>query len=121
METEMDSFWADRARVSAELRPVEFSSLDYDEGLGLYRYRDSEFTGACSQRYPDGELENVVQMVDGAASGVTVGWFPDGQIQYYRELSRGVRHGKWLEWAADGSLVSERRYERGRLAPSQQG
>jgi antitoxin component YwqK of YwqJK toxin-antitoxin module len=117
MEKVMNPFWADRAQVSDELKPVEFSDLDYDEGLGLYLYQGNEFTGACSQRYSDGGLENVVQMVEGTASGVTVGWYPDGRIKFYRELSRGVRHGKWLEWAEDGSLVSERRYERGRSVP----
>jgi antitoxin component YwqK of YwqJK toxin-antitoxin module len=118
MMASMDSFWADRARVDAELRPVEFSDLDYDEGLGLYLYRGGEFTGPCSQRYLDGGLENVVQMVDGAESGVTVAWYPNGRIKFYRELSRGVRHGRWLEWAEDGSLVSELRYDRGRLVPA---
>jgi hypothetical protein len=111
----MDSIWHDRARVTVELKPVAFVDLDYDEGLGLYCYLGSKFTGVCAIRYPDGELESVTQMVNGAENGVCVGWYTDGRIQFYRELSRGVRHGRWLEWSADGDVTADRHYERGRL------
>jgi antitoxin component YwqK of YwqJK toxin-antitoxin module len=114
----MDPIWTDRQRVGVELRPVEFSELDYDEGLGLYIHHEKEFSGTCSILYSDGAIESVTQMVDGAENGICAGWYPSGRIQFYRELSRGARHGKWLEWAEDGSLVSERRYVRGRLVPA---
>lgn len=114
----MDPIWLDRDRVDHELQLVDYGSLTYDPDMGLYLHHDEPFTGTCAQRYPDGKLENIVQMTNGLNCGVTVIWYDSGRVNIYSELRDGVRHGKFIEWAEDGVIVKERVYDQGRLTNS---
>lgn len=109
----MDPIWSDRERVDREFQSVDFDDLEYVPGAGQYYYRDEPFTGACVQRYADGKLENIVQMVEGVNAGVTVVWHPSGRIHLYRELHDGVLHGRDVEWAEDGTRAAEKYYREG--------
>jgi antitoxin component YwqK of YwqJK toxin-antitoxin module len=114
----MGPIWSDRDRIDRELRAVDYSELDYDPDLGLQCYDGEPFTGNCTQRYPDGRLESVVQMVRGLNGGVTVAWHPNGQIASYGELQDGLRHGLLIEWDEHGTKVVEKRYFEDRLVRS---
>src|SRR5262245_20296840 len=99
----MDPKWLDQDRVDQETKAVEFSELTYDPDLGHYCFSGESFTGAVTQRYPDGKLRNVVHLADGVSTRVSVGWYPNGQIERYSEMPYDAIHGLHIEWAEDGT------------------
>ena len=111
----MNSIWSDRERVDREIQTVEYVQLEYDPDWGCYLSQEVPFTGFCVQRFPDGTLENVVQLQQGINHGVTVVWFSDGGMQLYRELQAGVLHGECIEWGEDGGKIVDEHYHEGRL------
>jgi hypothetical protein len=112
--TEGDEGLSPISRLS-HLKVVDFAQLRYDQDLGLYCYEEMPFTGVCTQRYPDGELKDFVQNVQGLAHGISVAWYSSGQISLYNEMAEGVCHGLSIEWAEDGSRVTEQLFNKGRL------
>ncbi|OAI40983.1 hypothetical protein AYO40_00445 [Planctomycetaceae bacterium SCGC AG-212-D15] len=114
----MDPIWLDRDRVDQEVPAVDYQDLRHNQTFGLDYYSGKPFTGYCRERYPNGTLASVVQLVRGLNAGVTVAWHPNGQIASYGELQDGVRHGLLIEWNEEGAKVYEKQYHDGRLLRS---
>lgn len=110
--------WTDRRRVERSMPSgaKHYGDLNYDPDYGIYLSKEGEpFSGMTVARYPDGELESVVQYSGGLAWGVAVVWYASGQIELYREMAGGVVHEREVFWNADGSVRSDRHLVRGRI------
>lgn len=94
---------------------INIDETDVGDDLA-YRYKGELFTGEIVETDPQGNVVNLLTLVDGRGNGPEVSWFSNGQMKTETMLRDGNPIGTSRAWYANGVLADERIFdERGFL------
>jgi antitoxin component YwqK of YwqJK toxin-antitoxin module len=95
---------------------IPFDQLSYDM-RGFYTWEGNAFTGTSYELYPDGQLWDESEFVDGVQEGTSRVWYSSGQLKHedilYFDPPEGPQKGSnghfgtKREWFENGQLKRE--------------
>jgi antitoxin component YwqK of YwqJK toxin-antitoxin module len=80
------------------------------DGLVYEVNSSAPFTGKARVFYPNGQLWQEVQIVDGKANGPVREWYENGQLGAEATLVDGKEDGLARGWSENGQLTYEKTY-----------
>jgi hypothetical protein len=86
-----------------------------------YTLNGLPFSGLGVKKYPSGEREMVIELIDGIPHGWTREWYAGGAKKVETAFRNGLRHGSNTYWLPDGRMQKHQTYERGQVTHEEHG
>ncbi len=105
------------AKPTPVLAPDELlrDALELRDGR-LHRIDTGErFTGTLVERYSSTAIRARIQIRDGLAHGLSLGWYDTGEPEVHESFVNGRSHGVRTRWYKNGNRRSEAEIQDGRL------
>lgn len=92
------------------MRRIPFDEVDPTDSLE-YVVDGQPYTGEVIETGPDGEMRELITVVDGLPQGPSRSWYADGTLKSEEMAFRGRPVGTAREWHPNGALASESRFD----------
>jgi antitoxin component YwqK of YwqJK toxin-antitoxin module len=89
---------------------VNIDDVDFDDGVH-YVYDGQLFNGEVVETDHDGNVIELVPVVDGRANGVERSWYADGTLSGEITVVNGNATGTSRRWHPNGQLAEERDFD----------
>ena len=93
--------------------PVDFNSLELENGVAFEPDSKSPFEGRAELRYPNGQLMFEMEFDEGRQNGMMSSFYADGTKESEGTLVQGQFHGKVVYYHRNGQIKSHYKYENG--------
>lgn len=83
-------------------RSLTRDALDLRDGVLFVRHEPTPFDGLLVENYPGGARKLMIEIHQGLADGVSLGWFENGQLEVEEHFVGGRSHGRRTRWYPSG-------------------